>query len=250
MTIAETVQSNMEILYGHIKSAWDGYGDWLLNLISTKKPARVLEIGGGAKPSIPLSAIRNFGIQEYAVLDISEKELNKAPAGYTKICGDICNDPIVVSGGYNLVISRMLAEHVTSASRFHANVLALLAPGGSAFHFFPTLFCPVYVANRLLPERLTWKLLNFASDDRTREGNNGKFPAYYKWCYGPTRWQIRRFRNIGYDVETYFGFFGHGYYDRIPGLRQIHRLITRFLLLHPCPYFTTTAYLVLRKPES
>lgn len=238
----------MDISYGHISAAWDGHPEWLRDLIRTTSPKRVLEVGGGAKPAISLDELSKLGITEYAVLDISEEELGKAPAGYSKIRADICAEWQEVGEGYDLVISRMLAEHVSDANRFHSNVLKLLAPGGRAFHFFPTLFCPVYIANRFIPERLGWRLLSFASSIRTRHGNNDKFPAYYKWCYGPTRWQIRRFQRMGYEVEKYLGFFGHGYYNRIPGLRQLHEGLTAFLLTHPSPYLTTTAYLVLRKP--
>jgi hypothetical protein len=42
----------MEISYAHITTAWEGYADWLRGLLKETRPKRVLEIGGGAKPSI------------------------------------------------------------------------------------------------------------------------------------------------------------------------------------------------------
>lgn len=238
----------MNISYGHITTAWDGYSEWLLALVRNGRPKKVLEIGGGAKPSIPISDLGPLGIAEYTVLDISEEELAKAPPEYKKVCADICSENLPLEGQYDLIFSRMLAEHVRVPETFHQNIFKLLAPGGRAFHFFATMFSPIYLLNRMMPEWATEKLVFFADPKRTKGGHNDKFPAYYRWCYGPVNWQTRRFQRLGYEVETYKGFFGHGYYNKLPGLRQIHERITTMLLRHPIPYFTTVAYLVLRKP--
>jgi uncharacterized UPF0146 family protein len=239
----------MEISYGHLTSAWDGYSEWLRILIRRVQPKHVLEVGAGAKPSIPLSEMADLGIAEYTVLDISETELAKAPTGYKTICADISSESLALTGQYDLIFSRMLAEHVRTPGTFHRNIYSLLSPRGKAFHFYATMFCPVYVLNRIMPEWLSWKLVSFADPNRTKHGDNDKFPAYYRWCYGPVGWQIRRFEQLGYEVETYRGFFGHGYYNRIPVLREAHNWLTAHLLKRPNPYLTTVAYLVLRKPE-
>ena len=238
----------MEISYAHITTAWEGYAGWLRGLLKENHPKRVLEIGGGAKPSISPEELAALGIQEYTVADISAEELAKAPEEYRKICADICAESLPFEGEYDFIFSRMLAEHVQKPEIFHKNILSLLAPGGRAFHFYATMFSPIYVLNRLLPESLTERLLFFADPKRTKGGHNDKFPAYYRWCYGPVGWQIRRFLRLGYEVEIYKGFFGHGYYNKIPGLKQLHDGMTSMLLHHPIPYFTTVAYLVLRRP--
>jgi hypothetical protein len=142
----------------------------------------------------------------------------------------------------------MLAEHVRQPRQFHRNVHSLLRPGGLAFHFFPTLYALPFVANALLPERASAAVLRFCSprDPVTQR----KFPAYYRWCRGPTASQMRRFESLGYAVEQYVGFFGHGYYERIPGLRSLHRWATAYMLRHPLPWVTSFAYLILRKAST
>lgn len=78
----------------------------------------------------------------------------------------------------------------------------------------------------------------------------GKFPAFYRWCRGPTQNQFARFRRIGYEVLAYRGFFGHEYYNRLPGVRWIHERLTDVLVRHPVPALTTLACVILRKPEA
>src|SRR6266851_39254 len=234
--------------YGHLTEAWDGYRDWLVLLIRTTSPKRILEVGGGANPALSLEEVAALGVNEYTVLDVSERELAKTPSGYAKICADICSDDLPVTSNYDLVISRMLAEHVRYPRKFHKNIYHLLVPGGRAFHFFPTLLCPIFLANAVIPEQIGYRLLRWFTPE-TVKSPDAKFPAYYRWTYGPVRFQIRRFEKLGYEVETYKGFFGHGYYNRIPLVRRIHRGLTNMLLKRPVPLFTSCAYLVLQRPS-
>lgn len=177
-------------------------------------------------------------------MDISATELAKAPDCYEKIVADICSRQL------NFIFSRMLAEHVKDGAAFHGNVYRLLAPGGAAFHFFPTMWAPPFVLNRLLPERLGAAILHFIQSGRERGGRIGKFPAYYSWCRGPTLSQIARLKLLGYSVESYVGFFGHrGYYTKFPVLLKFHDSIVRWLLAHPKPWLTSFAYLTLAKSK-
>lgn len=163
-----------------------------------------------------------------------------------KILADISAAEFAAQGGYDFAFSRMLAEHVSSGARFHRNVRSLLRDGGVAFHFFPTLFAPPFVANYLLPEALAERLLHFLQPGRERSGKLGKFPARYSWCRGPLRAQIRRFERLGYEVEQYFGFYGHGaYYQKIPVWRDVHAWLSGVLSRHPVPALTSFAQVVL-----
>src|SRR5947207_715003 len=126
----------MNIAYGHIDPAWDGYHRTLISIIKAAKPKRVLEVGGGAHPALQLSELQPLGINEYAILDISERELSKAPIGYNKICQDISGSNLSLTGKYDLIISKMLAEHIKNPCQFHQNIFNILSPDGRAFHFF------------------------------------------------------------------------------------------------------------------
>lgn len=236
----------MVVSYGHSDRVFKGYRYDLIDLIKSVKPKKIIEIGGGASPAIPLSDLSALGIEEYAVLDISQSELDKAPAGYTKIVCDVCGDD--VPSGFDLAISHYLAEHVPDGRKFHQNVFKMLNTGGRAFHCFPTMFSLSYAANLLIPEGLGQKLVTWGDPQRKQDGKQGKFPARYSWCFGPTRSNIKRFQRIGYEIESYQGFFGHYYYGKIKPLHWLHKLKTAFLLKHPIPQLTTVAYLTLRKP--
>ena len=233
------------VRFGYPIDAYTSYDATLKGLIEENACKSVCEVGGGANPALPLEYLKVRGIR-YCLLDISAGELAKAPPGYDKIVADISADSVPAGGPFDLVASRMLAEHVPDARRFHRNVFGLLRPGGVAFHFFPTLYALPLVANRLLPESLSTVAQRiFSPRDPVKEG---KFPAYYRWCRGPNHAQMRKFEDLGYVVEEYAGFFGHGYYDKIPVIRTLHHLATQFLVRHPVRWFTSVAFLILRRP--
>jgi len=236
-----------EVSFGRSQDAFENYDTTLKELIASHDSRSICEVGGGANPSLPLDYIKSRGLR-HCLLDISPRELAKAPEGYEKIVADISSDDAPPGGPFDLVISKMLAEHVQRPLQFHQNVRSLLRPGGIAFHFFPTLYAPPFVANLLLPERLSAAALNlFSPRDPVQ---HAKFPAYYRWCRGPTAAQRRRFESLGYVVERYVGFFGHGYYNRIPLLRTLHEWATRYLLRHPVSWMTSFAYVVLRRTDN
>lgn len=182
----------MNIHYAGSEQAWQNATAYLENLIVQHGARRILEVGGGANPSFSQEFVNKHNL-EYTILDISAAELAKAPDGYIKLQADITDDNLDLPSGYDLIFSRMLAEHIKNGERFHQNVFTLLADGGLAFHFFPTLYAPPFLVNRLLPERLAEKVLHHLQPGREKEGKHAKFPAYYSWCRGPSRRQIRRF---------------------------------------------------------
>jgi len=97
---------------------------------------------------------------DYVILDISENELGKAPDQYKKLAQDIMANDLSSTERFDLVFTRMLAEHVKDGELLHRNVYSLLNPGGFAVHFFPTLYAVPFLVNRLLPETLS-ALLDF-----------------------------------------------------------------------------------------
>jgi SAM-dependent methyltransferase len=236
--------SNGIVSYGRADNAWAEYGPLIRALIQENSVVSICDIGGGAHPSLPADYVSRNRL-EYSVLDSSPEELEKAGPHYRKIVADICAPDLALSGSFDLVCSKMLAEHVKDSRTFHRNVHHMLRPGGIALHFFPTLYAAPFIANRLLPERLTQALQQrFAPRDAVL---GKKFPAYYAWCRGPTLRQIRRFEKLGYSVLSYRGFFGHDYYAKLPPIHEVHDRLTRFLLRHPVPSMTSYAFLVLRK---
>ena len=236
------------IRYADSEIAWRDVKEVIGEKIVASKCTRILEVGAGANPLFSEQFLKEHRLV-YTALDISEEELNKAPDCYKKLVADICSQEPNITERFDFVFSRMLAEHVSDGARFHRNVFQLLAPGGRAFHFFPTMWAPPFVLNRFLPERLAELLLHALQRGRQRDGKHAKFPAFYSWCRGPVDSQIARLEALGYEIESYQGFFGHrDYYRKLPLIQKLHDSFVRWLIAHPMPWITSFAFLTVRKP--
>lgn len=225
------------------RTAWWEHAATCRSLIERHGARAVCEIGGGRSPLFSRAEVAELGLA-YTVLDISAEELAEAPTGYDTLCADICS-PALTDGEarFDLMFSKMVAEHVPDGERMHRNVHQLLRPGGIAFHFFPTLFAPVFVVNRLLPERLThWAL------ERGQPRDAPKFPALYSKCFGPTGRMHRFYSDLGYEVLEYRPFYGYEYLDRVPVLGRIDAGFWAWSARRHSARFTSFAYLVLRRP--
>ncbi len=246
-TTTEKPPAVMDIQYWPSSEAWGRYREFLVTLILQHGCKSICEIGGGANPWLPVEFVEEHGI-DYLIVDISETELAKADNRYRKMVLDITKPVTGELPACDFVFSRMLAEHVSDPLSFHQNIYRILKPGGLAFHYFPTLFAPPFLLNWLLPETLSYWLLEKVQSGRQRGGKRSKFPAFYRWCRGPLRSQIARFEQLGYQIAHYHAFFGNeGYYKRIPPLAWLDRWFAAWLCRHPWPWLTSYAYLVLRK---
>ena len=236
----------MVVRYDYAHVAWSDYRPFLERLIEREGATRVCELGGGANPALPLDVVRDRGLR-YVVVDASVDELAKAPEGYEKLQADAAAPGFRPPGEFDLACSVMVAEHLADPATFHRNVHRLLRPGGIAFHFFPTLYSLPYVANRVLPDPVSRAILHRIQPHRDDAGHHAKFKAYYRWCRGPTKRQIARFESVGFAVEEYVGFYGHGYYSRVKPLHALEQSAGSFLVRRPVANLTSFAYVVLRK---
>jgi SAM-dependent methyltransferase len=209
---------------------------------------RICELGGGARPAVDVAFLERNGL-ECLVVDASETELRKAPPGYATLVGDVSSKEFATAehtAAYDFVFSRVLAEHVRDASQLHRNVHGLLRPGGIAMHFFPTFWWPPFVVNRMLPEELTERVVLRFQPWRESSGRCGKFPAYYHWCYGPTRSQVKRLAAVGFGVEHCVAYFGEPSHAPSAPLERLNQAWTRFMLRRPSYLFTSYAGYTLR----
>jgi SAM-dependent methyltransferase len=224
---------------------WDGFERRVADMVEATGAVDIGELGGGANPTVSLVERVSRPI-ELTVLDISGEELAKSPAGVKRICADLCAEEPPVTERFDLVFSRMLCEHARSGRLFHRNCRAALRSGGYAVHFFPTITAFPFLVNRALPEALGQRVVEAILPSRQRGGRHSKFPAYYHWCWGPTRQQLARYRSVGFDVVSYDVGIGHNYYRQIPGVRSLERAKSRYLLRHPSPWLAAYALVVLR----
>ena len=216
-----------------------GYGDTLKAVVATFPHADVLELGAGRRPSFTLDEMPS-SIQSYTVNDISPEELALLPEGYDEACFDVSGDASNFRDHYDVVFSRFLAEHVPDGYAMHRNVHQVLRPGGVAFHLIPTLYAMPFVINKLLPERLTsWVLAKLSP----RRAINPKFPAHYSACYGNPEKMMRMLAKIGYSKIEIRNFYGHFYYEKIPGLRNVHRWFSDLAAKRNWVLLSTYAYI-------
>ncbi len=236
------------ITYGLAPEAHERYRQSLHQIAARPAVKRVCDVGGGANPVLSAEFVAAHGLT-YHVLDISAEELAKAPRDYVKIEADIAAPDFRLPHTYDLVFSKFVAEHVADGRRFHRNVWNMLAEGGHVLHLFPTLYALPYLVNLALPEALTQRLLGFFNPrDRYQ---HDKFPAYYRWCRGPTARQVGRLENIGYEIVEYGGYFGSpNYFAKVPFLKKLDRQLSAWLVEHPAPQFTSFACVHLRRPAA
>jgi SAM-dependent methyltransferase len=226
--------------------AWEGYKDQIAGIASSVAGADIIEIGAGRAPLFEAADLPQ-NVASYTLNDISRSELDRAPGPWDKVCFDACGDIAGIDSRYDLAFSKMLAEHVPDSYRFHSNLFQLLRPGGIGFHFMPTLYSPPFVINRLLPETLSRSLLGFFFKQRNDE-QVPKFPARYSMCRGTTAGLIQRYKSIGYaevDIRT---FYGHGYFEKLPGLRELDHALSSMACRRGWTLLGSYAYVKLVKP--
>ena len=223
--------------------AWDtamiGYGQRLKALVAEYPKADILELGAGRYPSFRISEMPD-SISTYTVNDISEHELSLLPAGYVKACFDVSGDAANFNDAYDVVFSRFLAEHVPDGIAMHRNVYSVLREGGTAFHLIPTLYAIPFVINKYLPEKITYQILKKLSP---RRSISPKFPAYYSACFAQPKKMERILRAIGYREVEIQPFYGHFYYEKIPGVKQIHEQFSAFAARNDWTALASYAYI-------
>jgi len=226
--------------------SWASYKAAVAALSRTYGLRRHLEIGGGRDALFTPDEAAELGAR-ITVNDISAHELSLAPAAFEKLCCDIASDEALraaAPGSFDLLYSRMVMEHVADVPAMWRNSYELLAPGGVALAFFPTLHAPPFVVNRLVPERLSSAVLKRLFPDRADDGDNPKFPALYDHCYGDERTLPDLLKGIGFREAIVLPFYGYSYFWKIPGLKQVDAAFTRLAAARDWRTFTSFAYAI------
>jgi SAM-dependent methyltransferase len=233
----------------HSQWAWENYEPTILELARQFGLRRVCEIGGGRDPLFSAGEAAGHGL-DLIVNDIDGGELALTPAGLRTARFDIAGDlsePDVVRGDYDLMVSRMVFEHVHDVARAWSNIHALLAPGGVALAFFPTLWAPVFALNHILPEKASRAIVHALFPLRRDGGGDPKFPAFYDWCRGSRSRLTPMLNRAGFEDVHIQRFWGHGYFERMPGLRQADHAFNALAAKTGWEFVTTYAYVVVRK---
>jgi SAM-dependent methyltransferase len=176
---------------------------------------RVLDIGSGRSPAIPLNR-RPTGCR-YVGLDLSRAELQMAgAAAYDEIVvADVCDHQAALEGTFDLVVSWQVLEHVSDLGLALENARSYLCPGGVLVAQFSGRYSLVAFANRLLPHRvarLALKVLLSRDPDTV-------FPAYYEACHYDAIVSMTRPWS---RVRVISRFRGGGYLGFIPPLMSVY----------------------------
>lgn len=229
------------------EEAWTGLKPTLEGLIGRTGARRVLEIGSGRHPFFTPAEAERLGF-DLVVNDIDAQELSHAPGAFARMIFDIAQDiepRAIAGGGFDLIFSRMVFEHVKDAGKAWSNVRALLAPGGIGFAFVPTLWSPPFVANRLMPDAVTAPLVRMLDSTRN-EAEIPKFPAYYRACRASEA-SLRPFlTGLGFREVSVVPFFGTPYLPRIPVLRHLARALDSVAERRDWRALASYAYIVAR----
>jgi len=234
--------------------AWDEYKSTVMALVDECRECgrhlggaiRLMEIGGGRSPLFTPAEAADAGI-ELTVNDIDAGELARAPEAFEKAQFDIAGEiHSSWEGSFDLIVSRMVFEHVRDAPRGWANKARLLAPGGVAFAFHPTLYAPPFLINWLMPEKLTSRTLQRYFPDR-HAGSGPKFPARYEMCFSDPAKIEPILKGIGFSEVLVAPFWRHGYFHSLPVLRELDAVVQDFAEKRDWRMLSTYAYTLARR---
>jgi hypothetical protein len=226
---------------------WNAAPGYMKSVIDRERARSILEVGGGRTPTLDVDEVGALGL-DYTVNDIEAGELELLDPAYATLAFDM-SAPLsaeISERRFDLIFSRMVNEHVADGEAYYRHIYGLLKPGALTVHFFATFFTLPSLLNRFAPDPVTVRLQAFSF--RRSEYHYEKFPARYHWCRGPSAKMKRRFEAIGFEVEQYRGYFGHGYYSRVAPLHRLEQAKTRWLVEHPVPALTSYAVVELRRP--
>ena len=228
--------------------AWHNYKRVVQELAGRLEARRMIDIGGGRDPLFELSELEKLGA-ELTVNDIMPGELALLPKGYQTACFDVTGDLARIApwrNSFDLAYSRMVFEHVADGRRAWANLYELLAPGGMAIAFIPTLYALPFVINWLLPHKLTAAIVRRFGPARSEE-TDPVFPAVYSWCFADDERLRAMLTAIGYREVVVQPFYGHAYYGKFPIVRDLHARFTALARRRDWRALASFAYIIARK---
>ncbi|MGO8737762.1 class I SAM-dependent methyltransferase [Rhodoblastus sp.] len=233
----------------HWHWCWENYKPTIIELSRNRGLRRHLEIGAGRDPLFQPDEAAELGL-DITLNDISAHELALAPSGYGKMECDITSPrapDILGRGKYDLAYCRMVMEHVPDVPAMWRNIAEVLAPGGVALSFFPTLYALPYTLNRLMPERMSRFILETLFPERKPDGDDPKFPAYYDHCFSSEGKIAPMLHQAGFSDAVVLPFWGYAYFSKIPGVKQIDAAFNRVAERRDWRAVSSFAYVIATK---
>lgn len=139
----------------------------------------ILDIGGGE--SCPFAKYRDPSKHVRIIaVDVSEEAMRNNHDVDEKRVADVTDDLPFGNGEVDLIVSRMVLEHLQNPEAFITISNRILKRDGYFINLFPSKFAPFALLNIMVPKKISKKLLSFFfPESRGRTG----FPEVYKKCY-------------------------------------------------------------------
>jgi SAM-dependent methyltransferase len=167
---------------------------------SLESGSLVLDIGGGARCVYATSRLRVIA----ADILLADLAHNRDIQG--GLVADLEADFPLRPESVDAVTACYFVEHVQDTERLFKRIARILRPGGKLFILFPCRYAPFAIVNRMIPNRVTNRLLHWFLED-----SHGGFPARYDNCW-PKRVTAVMARN-GLDVvSSELSFYQSHYY--------------------------------------
>jgi SAM-dependent methyltransferase len=186
---------------------FDDY-DRLVARYAQRPDGRVLVVDVGAGGRCPFRKyLPDNGRTKVVGVDLSLEAMAENDALDEKRIADVVNALPFAPEEVDLVVSRSVMEHLSDVERFFANSATVLKPGGYTIHVFPCRYAPFAIANRMLPNRWTSRLMAYL-----HPSNVSGFPAYYDQCYYNAAWRLCA-KNGLEMVEARLSYYSSDYYS-------------------------------------
>ncbi len=206
---------------------------------------KICEIGPSGQPTIKSSIIKERGL-DYTIIDIETSHWNEYNPEVKKYNIDLQKDfDSSLDNKFDLVISQMVLEHIEYPESFHKAIYRLLNKSGSAVHLYANPFSVSAVMNRLLPEMVGEFILKLINNRDLNK--NHKYPAYYRWCFTPSKKARVRLQSLGYSLEKHIGYPGHNYLQSVPVLNLLEKLYSKILSFLRLNLLSTLSLLHVKK---
>ena len=136
---------------GSVRDALQALPDWGV----------FVDLGGGRSCVYADSVPRDRGVRLVAV-DVSEEELAANRDADETVVADVATALPFADAEVDLLVSRVVLEHVDGVPAAVAHMARVIKPGGRTIHFVPGRWSTFALAARILPFGPLLKLLHFA----------------------------------------------------------------------------------------
>lgn len=215
------------------------YEKVVLELGSEVQDGLIVDIGSG----FITPAIGKTGLSSGATvigLDISPSALLKNCEVDLRLVADACKQWPFRDGSVDMVVSRSVMEHLPDTDMFARECRRVLKPGGVCVNLLPGRNAPFSLLNRILPNRISRRLL-----ERTFPWSKDElgFPVFYNHCSFPQIQQlfesnglVLEFIRFRYYQSNYFAPFFPLYlvsvlYDLLVWKLGITKLCSQILVI-------------------